>query len=125
MDQAVEYRPLWDFKLMRATFGITHLGHNGSDADIDSQFGGITASGVNSHRFSNWSSDLQSQLSRNTQHYQFFASPGYTFNVQYKGQSNAARQVNQVANLGTSIWVSRVYGVSVEPNMGSGPDNAF
>jgi hypothetical protein len=100
MDQFIEYRPIWDFALVKATFGITELGHNGSDAQIDSNFGGITTPGVNSHRFTNWASDFQAQVTRNWKHYQFFASPSYTFNVQYKGQSNASRQVNQIANLG-------------------------
>jgi len=101
MDRAVEYRPLWDFKLVKATFGLTHLGHNGSDAQIDANFGGITTPGVNSHRYTNWASDFQAQLDRNWRRYQLFASPGYSFNVQYKGQSDAARQVNQIADLAT------------------------
>jgi hypothetical protein len=100
IDQFVEYRPIWDFQLVKATFGVTTLGHNGSDAQIDSNFGGITTPGVNSHRFTNWASDFQAQLTRNWKHYQIFASPSYMFNVQYKGESNASRQINQVANLG-------------------------
>jgi hypothetical protein len=100
MDQAVEYRPLWDFRLTKASFGITSLGHNGTDAQIDSNFGGITTPGVNSHRFSNWASDFQAQVTRNLRHYQIFASPSYAYNVQFKGQPNASRQINQIANLG-------------------------
>ncbi len=101
LDQLIEYRPLWDFQLMKATFGVTSLGHNGSDAQIDSNFGGITTPGVNAHRFTNWTSDFQLQLTRNWKRYQFFARPAYSYNIQNKGQSNAARQVNQVANLAT------------------------
>jgi len=100
MDELVQFRPLWDFKLVKATFGLASLGHNGTDAQIDSNFGGITTPGINSHRFSNWSSDFQSILSRNWRRYQLFASPSYSLNIQYKGQSNAERQVNQVADLG-------------------------
>jgi 5'-nucleotidase-like protein len=113
MDQFIEYRPLLDLKLIKATFGVTTLGHNGSDADIDANFGGITTPGVNSHRFTNWASDFQAQLTRNWKHYQLFASPSYTFNVQYKGQSNASRQINQIANLGmfdlgfARLWAER------------------
>jgi hypothetical protein len=68
---------------------------------------------VNSHRFTNWASDLQAQVTRNWKHYQIFASPSYTYNVQYKGQSNASRQTNQVANLamfdlgGARVWRER------------------
>nr|HEV7954113.1 5'-nucleotidase C-terminal domain-containing protein [Candidatus Acidoferrales bacterium] len=113
MDQFIEYRPLLDFQLIKATFGVTTLGHNGSDAQIDANFGGITTPGVNSHRFTNWASDFQAQLTRNWKHFQLFASPSYTFNVQYKGQSNASRQINQIANLGmfdlgaARLWLER------------------
>ena len=113
IDQFVEYRPLWDFSLVKATFGLTTLGHSGTDAQLDSNFGGITTSGVNSNKFTDWASDFQSQLTRNWQHYQVFASPSYTFNVQYKGESNASRQINQVANLGmfdlgaARLWAER------------------
>jgi hypothetical protein len=68
---------------------------------------------VNSHRFTNWASDFQAQLTRNWKHYQIFASPSYTFNIQYKGESNASRQTNQVANLamfdvgGARLWQER------------------
>jgi hypothetical protein len=110
MDQYVEYRPLLDFKLIKATFGVTTLGHNGSDAQIDANFGGITTPGVNSHRFTNWASDFQAQLTRNWKHYQVFASPSYAFNVQYKGQSGASRQINQIANLGMfDLGVARLW----------------
>ncbi len=113
MDAAVEYRPIWDLRVAKASFGITTLGHTGTDAQVDSNFGGITTPGVNSHRFSNWASDFQSQLTRNWKHYQIFASPSYTYNVQYKGQSSGSRQTNQVANLGmfdlgfARIWKER------------------
>lgn len=113
MDNWIEYRPIWDFRLIKASFGITSLGHNGTDAQIDSNFGGITTPGVNSHRFSNWASDLSAQWTRNWKHYQIFAAPAYSYNVQFKGQPNAARQTNQIANLGTfdfggaRIWAER------------------
>ncbi|HET9399743.1 MAG TPA: hypothetical protein VFO34_02230, partial [Candidatus Acidoferrales bacterium] len=113
MDNWIEYRPIWDFRLIKASFGITSLGHNGTDAQIDSSFGGITTPGVNSHRFSNWASDFSAQWTRNWKHYQIFAAPAYSYNVQFKGQPNAARQTNQIANLGTfdlgaaKIWAER------------------
>lgn len=113
MDQIIEYRPLWDFDLAKATFGVTTLGHSGTDAEVDENFGGIATSGVNSHRFTDWASDFEAQLTRNWRRYQVFARPAYTFNAQYKGESNASRQINQVANLGmfdlgaARLWAER------------------
>lgn len=100
MDQFVEYRKTWDLNLSTLSFGVTTLGHNGTDAQIDQNFSGITTPGVNSHRFTNWTSNFQATLTRNWRRYQWFATPAYNFNVQYKGQSTGSRQVNQVANLG-------------------------
>jgi hypothetical protein len=99
-DKSVEQRPLWDLALTKWTLGITALSHNRSDYDVQNDFGGVSASGVNAVRSSTWSSDMQAQYTRNWQHNQILVTPAYTFNTQYKGQPDDLRQVNQQADLG-------------------------
>jgi hypothetical protein len=99
-DKIVEERQLWDFAMTKWTLGITALGHNRSDYDVQNDFGGVSASGVNAVRSSMWSSDMQAQYTRNWQHNQILVTPTYTFNTQYKGQPDDLRQVNQQTDLG-------------------------
>jgi hypothetical protein len=99
-DKTVEQRPLWDFAMAKWTLGITALGHNSSDYDVQNNFGGVSAPGVGAVRSSTWSSDMQAQYTRNWQHNQILVIPAYTFNTQYKGQPDDARQINQQTDLG-------------------------
>jgi 5'-nucleotidase-like protein len=99
-DKTVEQRPLWDFALTKWTLGITALGHSQTDYDVQNSFSGVSAAGVSAVRSSTWSSDMQAQYARNWQHNQILLIPAYTFNTQYKGQADDARQINQQTDLG-------------------------
>jgi len=99
-DKTVEHRPLWDFALTKWTLGITALGHNRSDFDVQNDFGGVSAPSVNAVRSSTWASEMQAQYMRNWLHNQILVAPAYTFNTQYKGQPDDFRQINQQADLG-------------------------
>jgi 2',3'-cyclic-nucleotide 2'-phosphodiesterase (5'-nucleotidase family) len=96
----VEQRPLWDLALSKLTLGITALSHNHTDYDVQNDFGGVSAPGVNAVRSTIWASDMQTQYTRNWQYYQLLLTPAYTYNTQYKGQPDDFRQVNQQADLG-------------------------
>jgi hypothetical protein len=114
-DTHVEQRPLWDFALNKWTLGITALGHNDSDFDVQNNFGGVSAPGVNAVRTSTWASDMQAQYTRNWQHNQILLIPAYTFNTQYKGQPDDVRQINQQTDLG----MFDIAGVHLWPGRGA------
>ncbi|HET6844311.1 MAG TPA: 5'-nucleotidase C-terminal domain-containing protein [Candidatus Angelobacter sp.] len=99
-DQQVEQRALWDLNISKWTLGITALGHNGTDFDVQNNFGGTTTSGVNAFRSSTWTSDFQAQWTRSWRRNQIFMAPAYTYNVQNKGQPDDVRQINQITDLG-------------------------
>ncbi len=99
--KSVEQRPLWDFVLKKLSLGITTLGHNGTDADIDSKFGSISKPSANAHRSTEWASAMQFQATRTWQHYQMFVVPGYDYDLQFTGVPNSGRKVSQITNLAT------------------------
>lgn len=111
----VQKRPLWDFNLTKWAVGITTLAHTGSDYDVQNNFGGVTSPGVSAARATTFTSDFQAQLTRSSDHHQFFLAPGYTYNTQYKGQPDDSRQINQVADLG---WLDLGY-VRLWPGRGA------
>src|SRR5437660_3160496 len=112
-DQAVQDHRLWDFSVSKLTFGLNALSHNGSDYDVQNNFSGVSAPGVSAVRTTSWATDFQSQYTRSWKKWQLQASPGYTFNTQYKGQADDVRQVNQQLNLamfdlsGVRLWTGR------------------
>ncbi len=96
----VEQRPLWDFTLVKWTLGITALGHNRTDFDVQNDFAGVAAPTVSAVRSSTFTSDLQARYSRDWLYNQILLIPAYTYNTQYKGQPDDSHQINQLANLG-------------------------
>ena len=67
----MEYSADLGFRIAKASFGSPTLGHNGTDAQVDSDFGGITTPGVNSASLHQLSSDFLAQWTRNWKHYDF------------------------------------------------------
>lgn len=112
-DKSVQTRRLWEFSLNKLTFGVNALGHSGSDFDVQNNFSGVTSPGVTAVRTTAWATDFQSQYTRSWQKRQLQASPGYTYNTQYKGQPDDVRQVNQQLDLatfdlsGAYLWTGR------------------
>lgn len=100
-EETVQQRPLWDFALNKLTLGITRLAHTGSNFDVTNNFSGITSPGVNSLSSTTVTSDFQATWSRSFRRNQFYLSPAYTYNVQYKGQPDDFTQLNQIADLGS------------------------
>jgi hypothetical protein len=97
----VEQRLLWDLNLNKLGLGLTRLNHTGDDFDVNTNFSGITSPGVNTLSSTTLTSDFQATLARNANRHQFFLSPAYTYNVQYKGQPDDFTQLNQIADLGS------------------------
>jgi len=100
-DNAVSNRTVWDFNLSKWSLGLTRLGHTGNNFDVKALFGGLTNSEPSTVSSTTWTSDLAAQLSRTWRKYQIFTSPGYTYNVQHKGQPDDLDQVTQNANRGS------------------------
>lgn len=114
--RTVEQRPIWDFNLQKWSIGVTTVGHNDSDFDIQNNFSGITTPGVNAFRSTTIATDFLAQWSRSWGHGQFFIAPSYTYNVQDRGQPDNLRVINQVADIGALDvgYVYRVGGRSAE-----------
>lgn len=100
-DKVVANRTLWDFNLAKWSMGLTRLAHTGNNFDVKSLFGGLTSSEPSTVSSTTWTSDLNAQLSRSWQRRQIFVSPGYTYNLQHKGQPDDLDQVTQNANRGS------------------------
>jgi hypothetical protein len=98
LEQRVQRHPFWLFSLRNFSLGITSLGNNFTDAEIDEKFAGVSTSSVQAHKKHSVTIGLNTRLAHLTHKREFFLAGGIDYKKESTGISNDTPLVNQIAN---------------------------